>query len=64
MTDTNAGSSKGQGTSTTLSGITQFEPELGFVSRANSIKLTTQPMGILKYSVGASTLNAGSYINI
>ena len=60
MTETNAGSSRGEGTSSTLSGSTMFGPELGFVSRANELNLTTRPIGMIKYSVGGSTLNAGN----
>lgn len=53
-----AGSTKGD--SNNLVNSPNFGPELGFVSRANAINLTTQPIGILKYAVGASTLNAGT----
>ena len=53
-----AGSTRGD--SNNLVNSTKFGPELGFVSRANAINLTTQPIGILKYAVGSSTLNAGS----
>ena len=53
-----AGSTRGDGNN--LVNSTKFGPELGFVSRANAINLTTQPIGILKYAVGASTLNAGT----
>lgn len=52
-----AGSTKGDGNN--LVNSPSFGPELGFVSRANAINLTTQPIGILKYAVGASQLNAG-----
>lgn len=52
-----AGSTKGD--SNNLVNSPNFGPELGFVSRANAINLTTQPIGILKYAVGASQLNAG-----
>ena len=52
-----AGSTKGD--SNNLVNSPSFGPELGFVSRANAINLTTQPIGILKYAVGASQLNAG-----
>lgn len=52
-----AGSTRGD--SNNLVNSTKFGPELGFVSRANAISLTTQPIGILKYAVGASQLNAG-----
>ena len=53
-----AGSTRGD--SNNLVNSPNFGPELGFVSRANAINLTTQPIGILKYAVGASTLNAGT----
>lgn len=53
-----AGSTRGD--SNNLVSSSYFGPELGFVSRANAINLTTQPIGILKYAVGASTLNAGT----
>ena len=53
-----AGSTRGD--SNNLVNSTKFGPELGFVSRANAINLTTQPIGILKYAVGASTLNSGT----
>ena len=53
-----AGSTRGD--SNNLVNSTKFGPELGFVSRANAINLTTQPIGILKYAVGASELNAGT----
>lgn len=52
-----AGSTRGDGNN--LVNSTKFGPELGFVSRANAINLTTQPIGILKYAVGASQLSAG-----
>ena len=52
-----AGSTRGD--SNNLVNSPNFGPELGFVSRANAINLTTQPIGILKYAVGASQLNAG-----
>jgi len=52
-----AGSTRGD--SNNLVNSPSFGPELGFVSRANAINLTTQPIGILKYAVGASQLNAG-----
>lgn len=55
-----AGSTRGDDGSSSLGGSSSFGPELGFVSRANAINLTTQPIGILKYAVGASTLNAGT----
>uniref|UniRef100_A0A6C0LIU9 Sialate O-acetylesterase domain-containing protein n=1 Tax=viral metagenome TaxID=1070528 RepID=A0A6C0LIU9_9ZZZZ len=58
-----AGSTHGRGTSSNLSGQTKFGPELGFVSRANNINLTTRPIGIIKYAVGASTLNAGTALS-
>jgi len=54
------GSTRGDDGSSSLGGSSSFGPELGFVSRANAINLTTQPIGILKYAVGASTLNAGT----
>lgn len=53
-----AGSTRGD--SNNLVNSPHFGPELGFVSRANAISLTTQPIGIIKYAVGASTLNAGT----
>ena len=53
-----AGSTRGD--SNNLVNSTKFGPELGFVSRANAITLTTQPIGIIKYAVGASQLNAGN----
>lgn len=56
-----AGSTRGD--SNNLVNSTKFGPELGFVSRANAINLTTQPIGILKYAVGASTLNAGTSLS-
>jgi len=56
-----AGSTKGDGNN--LVNSPSFGPELGFVSRANSINLTTQPIGIIKYAVGASTLNAGTSLS-
>ena len=41
-----------------------FGPELGFVSRANAINLTNnRPIGIIKYAVGASTLNSGTTLS-
>ena len=52
-----------RGDSNNLVNSTKFGPELGFVSRANAINLTTQPIGILKYAVGSSTLNAGSALS-
>jgi len=52
-----AGSTRGD--SNNLVNSPNFGPELGFVSRANAINLTTQPIGILKYAVGASQLNDG-----
>lgn len=55
-----AGSTRGDDGSSSLGGSSSFGPELGFVSRANAINLTNQPIGILKYAVGASTLNAGT----
>ena len=55
-----SGSTRGDDGSSSLGGSSSFGPELGFVSRANAINLTTQPIGILKYAVGASTLNAGT----
>ena len=56
-----AGSTRGD--SNNLVNSPNFGPELGFVSRANAINLTTQPIGILKYAVGASTLNAGTSLS-
>jgi hypothetical protein len=56
-----AGSTRGD--SNNLVNSTKFGPELGFVSRANAINLTTQPIGILKYAVGSSTLNAGTSLS-
>ena len=56
-----AGSTKGD--SNNLVNSPNFGPELGFVSRANAINLTTQPIGIIKYAVGASTLNAGTSLS-
>lgn len=56
-----AGSTKGD--SNNLVNSPNFGPELGFVSRANAISLTTQPIGILKYAVGATTLNAGTSLS-
>ncbi len=55
-----SGSTRGDDGNSSLGGSSSFGPELGFVSRANAINLTTQPIGILKYAVGASTLNAGT----
>ena len=55
-----SGSTRGDDNSSSLGGSNSFGPELGFVSRANAINLTTQPIGIIKYAVGASTLNAGT----
>jgi hypothetical protein len=55
-----SGSTRGDDGSAILGGSNSFGPELGFVSRANAINLTTQPIGIIKYAVGASTLNAGT----
>ena len=56
-----AGSTRGD--SNNLVNSPNFGPELGFVSRANAINLTTQPIGIIKYAVGASTLNAGTSLS-
>ena len=55
-----SGSTRGDDGSSSLGGSGSFGPELGFVSRANAINLTSQPIGIIKYAVGASTLNAGT----
>jgi hypothetical protein len=56
-----AGSTRGD--SNNLVNSPNFGPELGFVSRANAINLTTQPIGVIKYAVGASTLNAGTSLS-
>ena len=55
-----SGSTRGDDGSSSLGGSDKFGPELGFVSRANEINLTTRTIGILKYAVGSSTLNAGT----
>ena len=51
-TSLEAGSTRGDGNN--LINSPYFGPELGFVSRANEIDLTTQPIGIIKYAVGVS----------
>lgn len=55
-----AGSTRGDSGQSTIGGSLYFGSELGFVNRANSINLTGNTIGILKYAVGASTLNAGT----
>jgi hypothetical protein len=55
-----AGSTRGDASKPTIGGSLYFGPELGFVSQANNINLTGNTIGILKYAVGASTLNAGT----
>ena len=52
-----AGSTRGDSNKSTLGGSTDFGPELGFVSKANSLNLANgRPIGIVKYAVGASAL--------
>lgn len=56
-----AGSTRGDNNN--LVNSPYFGPELGFVSRANAINLTPQPIGIVKYAVGSSTLEAGTSLS-
>ena len=64
MSSLNAGSTRGSGTSSELSGSNFFGPELGFANQASTINLTGEnKLGIIKYAVGASTLNAGTNLS-
>ena len=51
-----AGSSRGDTGSSTLGGSAYFGPEMGFVARANEISLSSNPMAIIKYAVGGTSL--------
>ncbi len=56
-----AGKTRGQGSSSTLSDSGQFGIEWGFAKKAKEINLASGNIGIIKYAVGASTIQQSSY---
>jgi hypothetical protein len=56
-----AGKTRGQGTSSTLSDSGKFGIEWGFAKKAKEINLASEDIGIIKYAIGASTIQPSSY---
>lgn len=56
-----AGKTRGQGTSSTLSDSGRFGIEWGFAKKAKEINLASEDIGIIKYAIGASTIQPSSY---
>lgn len=56
-----AGKTRGQGTSSTLSDSGRFGIEWGFSKKAKEISLSSGEVGIIKYAIGASTIQPSSF---
>lgn len=56
-----AGKTRGQGSSSTLSDSGQFGIEWGFAKKAKEINLASGNIGIIKYAIGASTIQPSSF---
>ena len=61
---TEAGISKGNPGQSNLGGSEHFGPELGFVNRIQELEVHTNPVAIIKYAVGGTSLTYNPAVSV